>query len=353
MSGLLECSLAFQPEERTQIINISEKVKAEVGDALDAYPRTFYCSFHTTAGYADQPLMDRLRHDEANLRAYIGSFQHIFPQHGPYRHDQLHLRTELSEDQRTIEPRNADSHLTFISSGLENCVTYEHRPETPVYFVELDGINDNDDNNPRLRKTRVIGFNDSRRVHRERIPIEMASHQMDSVNLRDRRLGFIEQLDEIIQRLGLPVGRVEISLADDERNTGLTVNEYETLLMRHDLIDVLKNPLQFMAERGASMLRDPLAIPEKARNYAKYDLVHLVNRLVEKLGWSESVIERAIDKMLAMPASRLLRMKRSVNMLISEGGRVCPGTYQSPILVQWRRAPENVRYLDVQFFLFE
>jgi len=36
----------------------------------------------------------------------------------------MELRTELSDAQRKVEPRNADSHLTYIGAGLRNCVTY-------------------------------------------------------------------------------------------------------------------------------------------------------------------------------------------------------------------------------------
>ena len=37
--------------------------------------------------------------------------------------------------------RNADSHLTFIGSGMRNCVTYRNQPLAPVYFIDLDGTN--------------------------------------------------------------------------------------------------------------------------------------------------------------------------------------------------------------------
>ena len=51
------------------------------------------------------------------------------------------------------------------------------------------------------------------------------------------------------------------------------MNEYETLLMQHDLMEVLRNPLKFAALKSRHMLDDPLAIPSKTINYAKYDLV--------------------------------------------------------------------------------
>ena len=68
-------------------------------------------------------------------------FQTIFPEGAGYEHDKLHLRTELSDEQRRSEPQNADSHLAFIGAGLRNCVTYITRPNEPVYLVDLDGVN--------------------------------------------------------------------------------------------------------------------------------------------------------------------------------------------------------------------
>ena len=56
-------------------------------------------------------------------------------------------------------------------------------------------------------------------------------------------------------------GRIDISLAPNEHHAGLTVNEYETLLMKHDLAEVLRNPLRFMAEKGKHMPSQPQGHP--------------------------------------------------------------------------------------------
>ena len=106
---------------------------------LRRHKRALYCSLHTTAGYLDQSLSARLRHDENRLAKFIHSFRTVFPQGAAYRHDRMELRTELTEAQREVEPRNADSHLTFMGAGLRNCVTYRNVPDAPVYFIDLDG----------------------------------------------------------------------------------------------------------------------------------------------------------------------------------------------------------------------
>jgi len=152
-------------------------------------------------------------------------------------------------------------------------------------------------------------------------------------------------------------GRIRITLAPGERHAGLTVNEYETLLMRHDLSEVLRDPLRFMAEKAGHMLGNPRAIPAKTLDYAKYDLVRVYNKLVESLGLRDSLVESVLSRAIAMPASRFLRMKRSVSLLVSDRGdagrgTIVEGTYQSPILVQWHRAQKQARVLDVTLTRF-
>ena len=86
-----------------------------------------------------------------------------------------------------------------------------------------------------------------------------------------------------------------MTLPPEERDAGLTVNEYETLLMTHDLRDVLRNPSRFMARMGQGVLQAPLSIPAKALNHAHYDAVQLFNELMDRVAcvdrsWSGSSI---------------------------------------------------------------
>lgn len=346
--------LTLQPESRVELIDVSEQVKEKEEHFFDEYKKSAYASHHTTAGFFEQSFARRLKHDPAALEKYVGSFKKLFPPDADYRHDQMELRDELSDAQKLIEPRNADSHLTYIGAGLENCVTYLNERKSPVYFVDLDGTFGEF---RRTRKTTVIGYNKETTVEQRVLKIPMGSHPIGSVNLWDPRVGVLEQLEEQIRELGLEKGRISISLAADEKSTGLTVNEYETLLMRHDLPEVLKNPLRFMAMRGVNMLRDPGAIKEKAKDYMKYDLVHVVNEFIEATGLSETKVERIIDKFFQVPADRFLRMKRKVDLIVSDEGtgqgRIVNGTYQSPILVQWRRNEDRTRMIEVTFNRFE
>ena len=127
--------------------------------------------------------------------------------------------------------------------------------------------------------------------------------------------------------------------------------------MRHDLREVLREPMRFMAEKAGHILGNPRAIPAKTLDYAKYDFVRVFNKLVDTLGLRESVVESLLSRAIAMPASRFLRMKRSVSLLVSdrdEAGRgaIVEGTYQSPILVQWNRGTRPSRVLDVTLTKF-
>ena len=127
--------------------------------------------------------------------------------------------------------------------------------------------------------------------------------------------------------------------------------------MKHDLAEVLRNPLRFMAEKGKHMLRDPRAIPVKAKDYAKYDMVQVVNEFLDALGLSESLLERIINKFQSVPAARFLGVKRSLSLLVSQQGHegrgsIVQGDYQSPILVQWKKAAAQTRRLKVAFVRF-
>jgi hypothetical protein len=343
----LELSLEIRPTSRFDIVNVREHGGC-AGD-LSAFPQHLYCSFHTTAGFLEQSLVSRLNNGPGGIRPYIRVFQTMFPRGAGYRHDDLHLREELSDAQRGIEPRNADAHLAFIAAGLRTCVKYVNRPGEPVYFVDLDGV---DGDRHRRRLTRILGFRTEEVVARDRVHVPMSSHPLDSVSLKDPRIGLYTELDELIERHGITKGRIRLALGAGEDQAALTINEYETLLMRHDLVDVIRDPFRFMAEKGRHLVADPWAIPAKAIDYAKYDFVRLFNQICDLFHISESRVEDLAARLIALPARRFLRMKRSVCLLVSDHGspgrgRIVEGAYQCPILVQWRKAHADRRVVGI------
>jgi len=75
------------------------------------------------------------------------------------------------------------------------------------------------------------------------------------------------------------------------------------------------------------------------------------------MGVRKSVVERLVNRALALPISHFLRMKRGMSLPVldeeSTGvGNIVSGTYQSPILVQWRKPDAPARIVDVRLIRF-
>jgi hypothetical protein len=340
--------LKLAPQRRFEAIDVNRRIADEGGDLLHRHRRALYCSFHTTAGYLDQSLSARMHHRQDLLSQFFRAFQMLFPQGGEYHHDRMELRAELSDAQKIVEPRNADSHLTYIGSGMRNCVTYRARPEAPVYFIELDGMSDAV---RRERTTKIVAYDEERAVARSSVAIPVSKHPVDSINLGDPRLGLLESINELLAHTGLEYGRVDLIVDPAERNVGLTVNEYETLLMQNDLADVLRDPLRFARLKARNALYDPRSIPGKTLNYAKYDVVRVLNSLMEALSLDEGSVERLIAKVMSLPARRFVRSRRVSFLAAGDsaepGAKLLRGTYQSPILVQWQSPEGQQRRIDI------
>jgi thiamine phosphate synthase YjbQ (UPF0047 family) len=351
-----EVALEIRPESRFHVVDVRERARATFGDALEGYTHCLFNSPHTTAGYLPQSLAVRVAAHPQRLHPYLDLFRAVFPPNAGYSHDKLDLRSDLAPAQRLVEPTNGDSHLTFIGGGLHACVSYAMRRPGPIYFIDLDGMQA--EGSPRRRLTTIVGYNRKIEVARQVVSVPVSSHPIEALNLKDPRFGLFDQVSDLIARHGVRKGRVRLQLARAEQHASLTVNEYETLLMQHDLADVLRDPLRFAAEKARHAWNDPLALPAKAVEYAKYDLVQALNRLVDALGARAARLERLLARAVEPAASRFLRMKRSVDLLVSDAGNpgrgaIVEGTYQAPILVQWRRPSDAVRHIEVSLVRFE
>jgi thiamine phosphate synthase YjbQ (UPF0047 family) len=348
-----ELTLSLRPRARYDVIDILRRIVELHGDALARYPRVLYCSHHTTAGFLDQSMTRRLLDRGRGIDPFVAAFRTLFPHQAGYHHDRVDERPELTAEQRRHEPPNADAHLTFIGSGLSSCVTYDAAIPTPPYLLELDGVHQG---RFRTRTASVIGYTDEEPVATFDLDVPVSRHTIDSVNLFDRRIALRERIDHAIRRSGCEVGRVDVVLAPGEASAAVTVNEFETLLMRHDLTEVLQDPLRFMARQGRRMLEHPGAVPAKSLGYARYDVVQVLNQLIESLGLGESLVERVVAKVMALPASRMLRWRRSVSLPVSspsgDAPRVLQGRFQSPILIQWAPCPARRRRLRVTVHRF-
>ena len=142
------------------------------------------------------------------MSQFFRAFHALFPQGGEYRHDQMHLRSELTDEQKVVEPRNGDSHLTFIGAGMRNCVTYRTRPDAPVYFIELDGKTEA---LQRQRKTTVVAYDHDEIVARD---VDHASRCRSTRSIRStspiRSSGLLERVNEIVARAGVERARVDL-----------------------------------------------------------------------------------------------------------------------------------------------
>src|SRR5471030_70931 len=176
--GPTELRLTLASQRRFEAINVNTHIARAAGDILRRHERALYCSLHTTAGYLEQSLSVRLRNSDHRFSQYFRSFHDLFPQGAEYRHDQMELRTELTADQKKCEPRNADSHLTFIGAGMRNCVTYRTQPAAPVYFIELDGVSEA---LRRQRTTTILGYDHERVVARTSVSVPVSKHPIDSI----------------------------------------------------------------------------------------------------------------------------------------------------------------------------
>jgi thiamine phosphate synthase YjbQ (UPF0047 family) len=348
----LDLTLELTARARFDVVDLRSRFVHEHGEELSRYPRCLYWSAHTTAGFLDRGLSTRL--GPRQVPSYVDALRRVFPESAGYAHDALEARTDLNPEQRAVEPRNGDSHLAFIAGGLLPCVIHRNTANAPVSFVELDGMSDG---RARRRLTRVIGFQREVLAGEMRLRVPLSQHPIDALNLKEVKLGLYERITEFAARAGVAKGRAHIALGHGERDAALTINEYETLLMNHDLKAVMRNPLWFMAKQTQAAFANPRAIPGKALGYARYDLVRILNSSLDALGLHGSLVEKLVARTLAFPASRLFRVRRSINVLVAEGpdGGVGPieGVYQSPILIQWRRAAHDVRELRVTLYALE
>jgi hypothetical protein len=346
LTNLRELTLTFAPLRRFEAIDVGARI-AQTCDLLHRHQRALFCSLHTTAGYLDRSLALRMNNRYDLLSQFFHAFRALFPEGAGYSHDQIDLRTELSEAQKIVEPRNGDSHLTFIGARMRNCVTHRTNPNASVYFIDLDG---GTEALRRERKTTIVGFDHERTIAEISVSIPVSKHPIDSVNLADPRLGLLDGVNELLCRSGIAYARVDLLVDSAERNVGLTVNEFETLLIQHDLADVLKDPLRFARIKGRHMIEDPLSIPAKTLSYAQYDAVRMLNSLMEALGIDQSSFERWVAKMLSLPARCFFRSRRvSFLAKCNNGGvpQMVRGAYQSPILVQWQSPEKQTRNIEV------
>ena len=122
-------------------------------------------------------------------------------------------------------------------------------------FIDLDGVHAGTRPAPAGRASSATPPKRPSRTARLVVPV--SAHAVDSVNLKDPQLGVYETCAELVAQHGVTKGRIRSSLAPGERHAGLTVNEYETLLMRHDLSRSAARSAAVHGGKGRSHARQP------------------------------------------------------------------------------------------------
>lgn len=319
-SSVLSQQLCLRPRQRPEILDLRDHVPAGLQD----HPNLLCVSHHTTAGFLDPTLRRRMGQDGERLEAFVKALADLFPPEAGYAHDHLSLRDELSEAQKLVEPLNADAHLAFIGGGFTNCVVVPSRPRAPIWFVDFDGVflDRNSQVNQRTRTATIVGF--QQEVTLGSIHVRLPDVRKGQVvRLDDPTLGVLQAMEEEIRRKGIRTGRIRMDLEDPHRGEGLTMNEFEALLMERDMQRILSNPFDF-AREGTRGLRMAL----------------------EALGVTPRRLTRLLARLLGAPEPQLLRLQRSLSIAVlpkgtpdappigDNVGRPVMGTYQSPILVQ-------------------
>lgn len=360
MASPRETTLQFESSGRPDVVDVRRALaESPAGrEILDNRYRRLLCvSYHTTAGYLDPVLHERFSHDVDRLESFLEALSELFPPEAGYEHDRLDLREELSEEQRAQEPLNADSHLAFIGAGFTSCVSYANRAEEPMWFVDLDGTyRDQDDREiRRRRRTTVVGYRDEEVVANLPLAVPVNGSHVESVNLEDDQVGLLERAQELVRSHGVSTGRVVLELEPGERDAGLTVNEFEPLLVKRDLTRMLEDPLRFVAEGGREFLRSPGQVASRAMDHVRHDASQVLQKMFRAMGMEESLPERAIRRAAGLP--RVLRVSREVSLPVLNGegdgpGQIQQGTYQSPILMQWARSSRGARKVRVRVTRF-
>ncbi len=322
-------------------------------------------SLHTTAGFFEQSLSSTLGNKSQSIQSLIRSAHRLFPEGAPYWHDQMELRSELTPEQRKSEPLNADSHLTFICLGMCSSVLYPFDQTNPIFFVDLDG---EFQGTFRDRKILAIGYNRSECLHEERFCVSMPDEDRCTLDLSQ----YLREVQSLVAQHKIRRGVVSLELEHEENHAGITVNEFENLLVQRDITDVLLNPLRYMLDSASELARHPQRLPRKAKKILKYELhlaiqdclrlagrsASVIEHMVGRLGMNLPLLENIIDRLATPLEARWMNLGRITRFLINtdddgEYGHISIGTYQSPILIQWRKPDSLERTLRVRLHQFE
>jgi thiamine phosphate synthase YjbQ (UPF0047 family) len=344
------------PATRPDVVDLRPRIRETLSAAdCPSVRRVLVLSHHTTAGFLDRVLRERVGDEPERVHHLLEALASVFPPEAGYEHDRLHLRDELTSAQKEREPLNADAHLAFIGGGFTNGTVATLKGRHPIWLVDFDGVY-RDRAGESIRRTRevtVVGFDVEEQVARFEVGIPVPGTAA-VVRVDEPSLGLYARVEEEARRAGITAGRVRLRLPRFEPGVGVTVNEFEALLMERDLTRVLANPMGFA--RGGAVA---------------------MGRALQALGLPEARVRRLLTRAMASPSPRILRMQQEMTLGLlpphagedpgeadirqeGEGAAgparpspaVVRGTYQSPLLVQRQGCPSGERRIQVTLTRF-
>ena len=227
----------------------------------------------------------------------------MFPEGREYEHDKMDRRTELSEDQKPIEPQNADSHLAFMAGALRTCVTYQNKPGAPVSFIDLDGVHKGRPGagSPRSLATRSRKPVAQTAAGRARLRPRGGLGQPEEPEVRDLR-AVLRAREAARRHQGPAAHHARARRAACRAHRERVRNAADAPRP----VGGAARPAPVHGREGRPHPGEPRAIPAKTLDYAKYDLVRVFNRLLDAVGLRESMVETVLSQAIAMPAARFL-----------------------------------------------
>src|SRR5262245_66518338 len=97
----LDLTLELAPKARFDVVDLRSHFSAE-HEALSAFPRCLYWSFHTTAGFLDRSLAARL--SAQRIPGYVDAFRALFPEGAGYAHARMERPGDRDRATRQGDP---------------------------------------------------------------------------------------------------------------------------------------------------------------------------------------------------------------------------------------------------------
>ena len=102
---MAEIRLELTPKTRFDVIDVTQYIDSHHENFFAEYDKAIYCSHHTTAGYLEQSLCDKLKHDSDSVKNFLspipGAISHL---------GQITIMTKCICGVNSLKSRSSRSH---------------------------------------------------------------------------------------------------------------------------------------------------------------------------------------------------------------------------------------------------